>query len=564
VNEIDRILSLPERDLDALDIDLTSNFRRRGGKLSLFTVQSRMLYEAHKSNGLLGMVSVGEGKTLTSFLLPHVITRADGKPVQRPLLLIPASMRAQCIADWDFYSQHFILPPTMFVRSYEELSTKTRMLFDLEPDLIICDEAHKIRNKRAARTKRVARYIKSENPRFVALSGTLTTTSLMDFAHLSKWALGDGSPIPNRYTYLQSWASCLDRDGRPTKGDRMSMSRLQKHYGGDFRECFKSRLVCTPGVVATKSSGPSCSLLIKTKKLTLPDSVSKHLETLKKTWVTPSGEELSSALEYVRTVRQLICGFFYVWKWPGGVVDEDWLEARATWNKAVRKTLERAGDGYDSPALLSNACERILAGSNEKLPRTLLEAYLTWLPHKDKAAPPVAARWFSNQFIEDIVTYAGKETEPPIVWYGHQAVGVRLARLSGWPIFGPGEQASRAILDVTTPEPIIASLSAHSQGKNLQVFGNSIFAHPLSDGARYEQALGRHHRNGQLRDEVFSTVFTHEVFDRAFSQAQRSAKYIEETTSQKQRLLYSSYENPDEKVNQLSFSSTSEQIHLTG
>lgn len=564
MSEIDRVLNLPERDLDSLSVDLTSNFKRRGGKMALFTVQSRMLYEAYQSNGLLGLVSVGEGKTLTSFLLPHVIKRNDGGEIQRPLLLIPASMRAQCVADWEFYSQHFLLPRTMFVRSYEELSTKTSMLRELQPDLIICDEAHKLRNKTAARTKRVARYIKANSPRFVALSGTLTSTSIMDFAHLAKWALGDQSPLPNRYTYLQSWSACLDRDGRPTKGDKMSMSRLKSKYGGDYRESFQKRLILTPGVVATKSSGPPCNLVIRTEKITIPDNVTKYLDNLKKTWCTPSGEELSNALEYVRALRQLICGFFYVWKWPGGVVDREWLDTRADWHRAVRSTLQRAGEGYDSPALLAAACDRILQGSDEKLPRTLLESYIAYLPHKDKKPPPVAARWFSNYMVEGVYDLAKKCDEPPIVWYGHTAFGARLARLSGWPMFGSGEASSKAILEIARPEPIIASLSAHSQGKNLQVFGNAIFAHPLSDGARYEQALGRHHRNGQIRDEVTATVFNHRVFDQAFTQAQRSAKYIESTTSQKQRLIYSAFVDPAQKLTQTDLNLDDEKIVLTG
>ena len=78
------------------------------------------------------------------------------------------------------------------------------------------------------------------------------------------------------------------------------------------------------------------------------------------------------------------------------------------------------------------------------------------------------------------------------------------------------------------------------------MFGHSIFAHPLSDGARYEQALGRHHRQGQRRDEVTSTVFAHRIFDKAFHQAQNSAEYIEETTGLPQRLRYASYQTLEE------------------
>jgi hypothetical protein len=230
-------------------------------------------------------------------------------------------------------------------------------------------------------------------------------------------------------------------------------------------------------------------------------------------------------------------------------VDEEWLEARANWNRAVRKTLERAGEGYDSPALLYNACERLFAGHDESLPRSLVEAYQEWIPHKDKPLPPVAARWVSDYFIRETAKLASQSQEPPIIWYGHQAVALKLHRLTGYPVFGPGNDASEALVQLKRAQPIIASLSAHATGKNLQLFGRSIFAHPLSDGARYEQALGRHHRSGQTRDEVYSTVFAHRVFDKSLVQAQKSAAYIEETTGMHQRLVYANYRRPSRPGN---------------
>jgi hypothetical protein len=321
---------------------------------------------------------------------------------------------------------------------------------------------------------------------------------------------------------------------------------MVKTFGGDAREAFQKRLETTTGVVLSKNEGPPCSLIIDIRKPDRDPKIENYLDQIRDTWTTPGGEELDSALSFTRACRQIACGFYYVWKWKNGVVDEEWLDARSEWNRAVRRVLSKAGEGYDSPSLLGAACERLLAGEPERLPKSLIVAYQKWLPQKDKPLPPVAARWFSDTFINQIKDAVDAREEPPIIWYGHQAVALRLHKSTGYPIFGPGTDASERLVKLTQPTPIIASLSAHATGKNLQMFGHSIFAHPLSDGARYEQALGRHHRQGQRRDEVTSTVFAHRIFDKAFHQAQNSAEYIEETTGLPQRLRYASYQTLEE------------------
>jgi hypothetical protein len=46
--------------------------------------------------------------------------------------------------------------------------------------------------------------------RFAALSGTLMSRSLRDFAHLSKRALGDLSPAPHTGNVVEEWGLALD------------------------------------------------------------------------------------------------------------------------------------------------------------------------------------------------------------------------------------------------------------------------------------------------------------------------------------------------------------------
>ncbi len=541
MSEIQRILSIPMKDTQIPD--LTNYFKKPAGTMNLRPIQSEILYTARKAQGLLGLVGVGEGKTLASFLLPQVLC-----PEGRSLLIIPANMRAQCLKDWETYSSHFKLPANMELRSYEEISTAPNLLKAIAPDAIICDEVHKLKNKKSTRTKRLARYISQRyrdgNPvKFVGLSGTITSTSLRDFAHLAAWALREKSPTPLTYALVERWANVIDRDAKPKQADRITMQALVQRFGGDERTAFKKRLISAGGVVTSIKGRPPCSLAMEERIIkNIPDKIIEALDHVNKTWQTPDGEELNSPLEKTRIFRQLICGFYYFWNWPKGQVDTEWMKARSNWNRETRNYLKTAKEGYDSPSLVRNACVRHITGrQKEDLPRELLEAYLEWQPHSHKDMPPVGARWISNYLIEDIVSWANSQKEPPIIWYEHIAFAARLGRFTNWPIFAQGTKSDKALLSVDRAIPAIVSARAHATGKNLQVWGNQIIANPLSDGARFEQLLGRCHRNGQQRPLITATVYNHRIFAAALAQARLSAKYIEECTEQEQRLNYAAW-----------------------
>ena len=74
------------------------------------------------------------------------------------------------------------------------------LLEELDPDLIILDEAHNVASFKSARTKRVFQFFRDRpDCRAIVMSGTLTSKSLNDFSHLVELALRDGSPIPTSY-----------------------------------------------------------------------------------------------------------------------------------------------------------------------------------------------------------------------------------------------------------------------------------------------------------------------------------------------------------------------------
>ena len=544
-SDLQRILDLPV--MNPLEVpDLTERFRRPGGTMMLRPIQSAALWHAEQCDGLLAPVGVGHGKTALSFLLPVAMQ------AKRPLLLIPAMMREQAIQDYARYSQHFVLAAPLTVRSYEELSSPTRsgMLRLLDPDLIVADEAHRLRHTQSTRSRRMRRYFHDRpETRFVALSGTMTSRSLKDYVHLARWALREKSPLPLTYMLLQAWCDLLEEGGgerataQKREGNSYYIAPLCEKFGvQNRREAFKRRLVTAPGVVATVSQGVDASLVLIERQVETPPTLEAIALKVEQTWQAPNGDELEDGLAKVRVMRQLACGFFYYWDWsPAPWFDQpdmEWLIARSAWHKAVRLTLQSkfATESLDSPMLLARACSRGL-----DVPTKLKEAWEGWLPHRKKRPPPTLATWVDDFLVQDVVKWVEACEEPPIVWYTHRVFGLALAEaLPEAKHFADGPEAARDITNASNgpPIPIIASAIAHGHGRNLQSWGVQILANPIAGGAQLEQLVGRSHRAGQLRDEVTFTVYVQGAFGDALVKAFTDAGYIEATTGQQQRLGY--------------------------
>ena len=168
------------------------------------------------------------------------------------------------------WSKFFRFTPPQ-VLSYGILSTQTDILERLKPDLIVADEAHYLRHKTSARTRRFLRYFHNNRCNFVALSGTITAKSLLDYAHLLELALRERTPIPlNRYE-LERWAACIDPDGEPNQSDLKRLaylvrwsnqSKLTPTNCESIRRAFRERLTTTPGVVSTRRGSCESSLYL--------------------------------------------------------------------------------------------------------------------------------------------------------------------------------------------------------------------------------------------------------------------------------------------------------------
>lgn len=538
---------------------------------NLLPVQAWALSEARDVGGVLGPVGVGHGKTLLDLLTPMVVPNC-----RTAVLLLPPNLKQQLLdVDWHFYGAHWKLPnlaggrwlvpgrPTLHVVAFSELSGSraTDLLHRLRPDVVVVDEAHSVRNRTAARTKRFLRYF-NDNPsaRLFAWSGTLTSRSLKDYAHLSNLALADGSPTPLHWPTVEEWAGHLD----PSEF-RAPPGKLQV-FGADARLGFAQRLVETAGVVSSGDTA-SCqaSLVITERKIEAPKVVVEHLDALESTWTRPDGEELVDAMSVGRCARELSCGFYYRWRWPRKEplpVIERWLAARKAWHKELREKLKLNRPHMDSPLLCAKAAIRWYKGythverdeNGVEIERRVIPPRSTsgplpvwpsltwseWEEVRDTAQPETEAIWLDESLVEDCLAWLAEG--PGILWYEFDGLARRItqrARESGQGVVhcGPGTDGNARVLALDGSESVVSSIRAHGTGKNLQQFARNLVANPPSSGSEWEQLLGRTHRQGQTADEVTVEVYRHtEPVRKAVEKARDLSEYIEETFGASQRL----------------------------
>jgi hypothetical protein len=365
----------------------------------------------------------------------------------------------------------------------------------------------------------------------------MTTRSLNDYAHLIELSLRKSSPLPRGYREAQDWAGALDVKPEYEVGPG-ALARFCE-TGESVRQGFRRRLTESQGVVASSEDEVGSSLVITRLNIKLPDSVKQIYDEAKDSW-SLDGEEFSDILTRTRVLRQIACGFYYRWAWPGGEPDYEWLEARANWNKAVREKLKQSRAGLDSPLLLANAAERSASGKGEGPTWDAgVDVWTAWKAVKNRPDPPVEAIWLDHFLLDDLEKRARKQGEesPTIIWVEHRAVGERLAKRSGLPYYGEGTDASPSREQI-----IIASITVNGTGKNLQHFGASIFASLPPNGTTFQQTIARTHRPGQLADTVTCFWYSHtQEAVAAMDKIRADALYQLETTGAPQKVLYSAH-----------------------
>lgn len=527
--ELRRVLALPRRPELSPEAaqQLEDVLRAPGGEMTLRPVQVKALYDLGHTGGLFGVLRVGAGKTLVSFLAATVTFS------QRPLLLVPAKLVDKTRRELAVYRAHWdFVPPKIMTYEWLGRVQGADALGRYRPDLIIADECHKLKNLGAAVSRRVQRWFR-DNPttKCVAMSGTITKRSLHDYAHILQWVYGPQDyPLPVGTHERETWANAIDGRKRQLYADpgalelfcddeEKAMWRFDARRAA--RKAYRRHLVGTPGVVATDETPIDASLVIQSVEVDVPKQVDDAFHTLRNLWETPDGWPLADGLEMFRHARELALGFFYKWD-PRP--ERAWLDPRKEWCSFVRSKIGRS-EKYDSELQVRLAFPKA-------------EELLAWQEVKDTFTPNTVPVWLDHFLVELVEKWAKKNHG--IVWTEHRCVGELLERETGIAYYGRRgmSKAGRVIEDHPKGKPLIASQQSNAEGRNLQAWSRNLILSMPPNGLQSEQLLGRTHRDGQEADEVYVDVLmTCSEHVSAFHQAVQDAQYVEDSTGSPQKLL---------------------------
>ncbi len=624
-SEIRRIIGMPiVFDMDSVECEVycKNNILASAydAGFRLFPVQAEAVAAFELYNGLFAPIGVGWGKTLIGLMIAN---KAYMVGTRKIVLLMPSELLPQLVntdIPWARtrvainYPIHIIGGKDMrtrralcksdrrglYIVPYSMLSTQDTVenLNNIKPDLIICDEAHNLKNRKAARTNRLFNLIEARKPAGVCMSGTVTQKTIKDYYHLAKWCLNRHCPLPLSTHLANDWSVVLDSAAMQSGNQWVSetnagplrplidwaRARFPKEGPFDesvagFRKAYEVRFRTSPGVVSSGDSDIGTSLVMCNNPVNVNESYPGYtkLEELGKQvteqWLTPNGDEIDHAIHLWKWLNEIYgAGFYNELKWPEPDVyaqrkgisgdESEEILARAVehhaygqvYHKALRGWIDVKGKpGLDTPFLIGSDMAR---NKHENVGATL---YQTWQDYKgldfdgrpDRDGRAIRVCDFKIQAAVSWATQFSASEKGCIIWYYHQAVGNWLketleARLPGNDILHcpAGNAANTQIIDKKHRNKIvIASITAHGTGKNLQHFEHQYFMQWPRQAHVAEQALGRTHRNGQMADELRINTNITSIFDKLnFAACLNDALYIHQTTGVRQKLIYCSYD----------------------
>ena len=543
LTEMERILALPVWDpTHETKTDLARLWTRRlrvdVEAPPLTPDQGYALEALHRASKAPNMgaalaLAVGAGKTLVSHLAPHVLG------ARRPLWLIPASLQSQWWSDVEAWRRWYPTPHDPTVLTYGRLSRpeSTAILDGMVPDLIVADEADYLGGRDSARVKRVIRFFQNHpTTRFVPMTGTFANASVAEFDHLLELALREATPLPRKPRDVSVWVSCTSPRADAGPEDHAALSDLVDAFSDvqladpktRAQRAVGARVRSAPGVVCSDRSSTTAGLFLRTVHTTPPPAVTDALKGLTARWELPEGTQLVDALEVHRHGLTLSLGFWLEWDWSDWT-DEDaqeWLDRRSHWSSIVRSVLTNAPwEGRDSRSLLEQAAMEGRTGP------AITQAWTRWEEVKDRPQPPTRTMWLpgAQEWLVDLVErWRARHPEGGLVWYRSKAVGTVLGGV------GSG-QAAPSFLDTTHP----AVSMVHSKGWNAQEWHRQLVLEPPGSSKRWEQLLGRTHRQGQDAPRVWCDVLHHTApLRRQLENACQKANFAQNTLTVPMKLCH--------------------------
>lgn len=509
---------------------MTQYLKTPEGEQALWPVQAKALQEAHDLQGVFGPIAVGKGKTLISYLAPTVME------VERPLLIVPARLRLKTTHEFQELSKHWKAHPDLMVVSYEKISRQggQALLEERDADLLIFDEVHRLKSRRAAVTRKVRDWVR-EHPEvpILAMSGTITSRSLFDFSHVLRWVVEkERYPLPLSGQELASWAAAVD-EIKPKEArmqgavgalvkfcDGAERARLeegfvppkgfppedvhqeeQRYYRNIVRGAVRRRINETPGIVAQHADGVDASLNIVLTAVTgYNDKILALAEGLQK-GEKPNGDIMTDNDLATRwfTYRSLTSGFWYKWVPPP---PQEWKDRRSAWKKQVREYVKADIKGLESELLITN----YISKEGEAKDPEAYEALQRWREVKDTYKYDVVPVWVDDRMIQFVAKWS--RSHKGIIWVSEVALGQRIEKDLGFPYFHQmGVNKDGFPIEGVKPDGcIVASVASNSEGRNLQAWNDNLVISPPPTGKVWEQMMGRTHRPGQKADEVWVEV----------------------------------------------------------
>lgn len=468
--------------------------------LALYPIQALALHDAYRQGGLVAPMGTGRGKTLSSLLVPTVLSSPES------VLVVPANLVGKTYAEWERLRVVWRILPTIHVLGYEYLSRLEgkEALEDIDWRVLLLDEAARLGNPEAARTIRVERVIRSRREaggdaaRFFvgAFSGTFMSDSIKQMAHIVDWCLPRQRPMPapDSWLELDTWARALDACVSPLR--RADPGALLRFLDAppvsppdpvtDARRAFRRRFIGTPGVVASPEEVLGNALEIDAWTPPADAAILRAFDDLRVREELPDGYRLTEGgMDVSRHAKTIALGYVDLWDpWP----PKEWAEARSEWAKRVREVI-REGE-FDSELDV-----------RRNLPDD--PALVRWLRVQPTFVPNPVPHWLSDVVVDAVAAWlAGRKPSRDeydrIAWVGGRAFGERLAEKTGLPYYSDGGLDARGRRIEDGCGPIVASVEANHEGRNLQFrWSQNLIVSPLSSGKRVEQLLARTHRPGQ-------------------------------------------------------------------
>jgi hypothetical protein len=383
-HELNRIVAMPivdpisDAEVDAISARLILAPKYAEG-FRFFKAQAWAVREYERTNGrVLGNVTVGEGKTLTSLLIAQL---GFERGLRKIILITESQVYPQLVrSDIPWARQRINLTVPFqelggrskadrqalagsgrrgcYLMTYSLLSTEDgqQLLESIEPELVIADEGHKFKNRGSARTRRFLHYAAKHPFQFFPMSGTLTSRALGDYQHLAALALKQNSPLPLSWKVAEDWGLVLDSGAAPTETQARELSPLlewaQARYPSDnlaptvegYRKAFQRRFATAPGVILCGSS-IGTSLTFVNLEATVPAEypgrrkIDQLIHDVEVKGVTPNGDELEHAMLCWKWIEELSAGFYNEQLWP---TPDAWMKRRGVSAQQADDELARA------------------------------------------------------------------------------------------------------------------------------------------------------------------------------------------------------------------------------